>query len=163
MDVVEINEVDIDNDSDCEDETVTRLLLISKILNKANYLTCTARLAFTQLRQAFIEAPSFWYFDFEYHIWIQIDVSSYAINRVLSQLTLNNLGWWHLVVYYLQKMILAKNWYKTHNGKLLGIVEAFKTWKHYIKGCKHEIFFLIDYNNFQQFMDTKSLSSCQVC
>ena len=59
-------------------------------------------------------------------------------------------------------MIPAETRYKTHNGELLAIVEAFKTWRHYLKGCKHEVLVLIDYNNLRQFMDTKSLSSRQV-
>ena len=50
------------------------------------YLTPKARGAFTQLRQAFIEAPILWYFDPECHIRIETDASGYAITRVLSQL-----------------------------------------------------------------------------
>ena len=59
-----------------------------------------------------------------------------------------NLSWWHPVTYYLQKMIPDKTQYKTHNGKLLIIVEAFKTWWHYLKGCKHKVLVFVDYNNF---------------
>ncbi len=59
-------------------------------------------------------------------------------------------------------MILAKTWHKTYDGELLAIVEAFKTWKHYLKGCKHEVLVLTDHNNLQHFMDTKNLSSNQV-
>ena len=42
---------------------------------------------------------------------IETDVSNYAIDRFLSQLTSNNLGQWHLVAYYLHKIISAKTWY----------------------------------------------------
>ena len=59
-------------------------------------------------------------------------------------------------------MIPVETWYKTHNGKLLAIVEAFKTWRHYLKGCKHEVLVFTDYNNLCRFIDTKSLSSRQV-
>ena len=59
-------------------------------------------------------------------------------------------------------MILAETRYKIHNGKLLAIVEAFKTWRHYLKSCKHKVLILTDYNNLRRFMDTKSLSSRQV-
>ena len=58
-------------------------------------------------------------------------------------------------------MIPAETRYETYKSKLLAIVKAFKTWRHYLEGCKHEIFILIDYNNLCQFMNTKSLSSCQ--
>ena len=52
--------------------------------------------------------------------------------------------------------------YETHDGKLLAIVEAFKTWRHYLKGCKYKVFVLTDHNNLRRFMDTKSLSCRQV-
>ena len=60
-------------------------------------------------------------------------------------------------------MISAETWYDTYNGGLLAIVEVFKTWKHYLEGCKHEVLVLIDENNLQRFMETKSLSSRHVC
>ena len=60
-------------------------------------------------------------------------------------------------------MFPAKTWYKTYDGKLLAIVEAFKTWRHYLEGCKHKVLMLINHNNLRRFIDTKSLSSRQVC
>ena len=60
-------------------------------------------------------------------------------------------------------MISAKTRYKTHNAKLLAIIEAFKTWRHYLEGYKHKVLVLINHNNLWRFMDTKSLSSKQVC
>ena len=60
-------------------------------------------------------------------------------------------------------MIPAETQYETHNGELLAIVEAFKTWRHYLEGCKHEVFVITDHNNLRCFINTKSLSSRQVC
>ena len=59
-------------------------------------------------------------------------------------------------------MIPAETCYETHDGELLAIVEAFKTWRNYLEGCRHEVLVLTDHNNFCQFLDTKSLSSSQV-
>ncbi len=59
-------------------------------------------------------------------------------------------------------MIPAETRYETHDVKLLAIVEAFKTWRYYLEGCKHEVLVLTDHNNLQRFMDTKSLSLRQV-
>ena len=59
-------------------------------------------------------------------------------------------------------MISAETRYKTHDGKLLAIVEAFKTWHYDLKSCKHEVFVLTDHNNLHRFKDTKRLSSRQV-
>ena len=135
----------------------------SKNLNRASYLTLKARLAFIQLKKAFTKAPILRHFDLECYIWIKTNVSGYAISGVLCQLSLKNLGQWHLDAYFFQKMIPAKTCYKTYNGEFLAIVKAFKTWRHYLEGCKHKVLVLTDYNNLQQFMDTKSLSSCQFC
>ena len=59
-------------------------------------------------------------------------------------------------------MILTETCYETHNGKFLVIVEAFKTWRHYLKGCKHKVLVFNNHNNLRQFMDTKNLSFKQV-
>ena len=59
-------------------------------------------------------------------------------------------------------MILAETCYEIHNGEFLAIVRGFKNWKHYLKGYKHKVLVLTDYNNLRQFMVMKSLSSCRV-
>ena len=59
-------------------------------------------------------------------------------------------------------MIPAKTRYKTHDSELLAIVEAFKTWCHYLKSCKYKVLVITDNNNLCRFMDTKSFSFRQV-
>ena len=112
------------------------------------------------------KAPIHRDFDPEYHIRIETDASGYAIKRVLSQLTSDHLtsdqSQWHLVAYFLRKMIPAETRYEIHNSELLAIVEAFKTWRYYLEDCKHKVLVLTDYNNLRQFINMKSLSSCQV-
>ena len=66
------------------------------------------------------------------------------------------------MAYYLCKIILAKTWYTTDNRELLAIVEAFKTWRHYLKSCKHKVFVFTNHNNLCRFIDTKRLSFRQV-
>ena len=135
------------------------------------FLTSDAREAFNCLKQAFTKALILRHFDLECHIWIETDASGYTIGEVLSQLTSNqvisdgtigsNVDW-HPVAYFSRKMIPAETRYETHDGELLAIVETFKTWRHYLESCKHEVLVLTDHNNLCQFMDTKSLSSRQV-
>ena len=140
-------------------------------------LTPEARLAFTQLKQALTEAPILEQFDLERHIFIETDAFSYAIGGVLSQLTSDqrlsesdenfsskssDVGQWHPVAFFSRKMIPAETRYETHDQELLAIVETFKTWRHYLEGCKYEVFVFTDHNNLRRFMDTKSLSSRQV-
>ena len=60
-------------------------------------------------------------------------------------------------------MISTETRYKTPDDELLAIVKAFKMWRHYLESCKHEVLVLTDYNNLRCFINTKSLSSRQVC
>ena len=111
------------------------------------FLTANARRAFTKLRQVFIEALILNNFDLERHIQIVIDASIYTISKVFSQLTLDNSSQWHPIIFFSKKTILVKTWYETHDKELLAIIGAFKTWKHYLKGGKHEVFVLTNHNN----------------
>lgn len=60
-------------------------------MEKPKFLTSKARKAFNYLKQAFTEALILRYFDLELYIRIEINVSSYAIGRVLSQLIFDQL------------------------------------------------------------------------
>ena len=136
---------------------------------RPSFLTPEAKSAFNCLRLAFTKALILRHFDPEYNIRIETDILGYAIDSVLSQLAFRtspdgvvtkiDLGQWHLVAFFLRKMIPAKTRYETHDGELLAIVEAFKTWRHYLEGCKHEVLVLTDHNNLRHFIDTKNLSS----
>ena len=110
-------------------------------MGKPTFLTSNAKKAFNQLRQAFTKAPILQHFDLECHIRIETDALGYAIGGVWSQLTSDHLtsnqSQWHPIAYFLRKLIPAKTRYETHNGKFLAIVEAFKTWRHYLEGCKY--------------------------
>lgn len=69
----------------------------------------------------------FFNFESEYHICFKRDDFDYVINKSLDHQTLNNLNKWHLENLLFRKIILAKTRYKTHNNKLLAIVETFQT------------------------------------
>ena len=59
---------------------------------RLRFFTSAARLAFTKLRQVFLEVLILYHFDPEYHIQIEINASKYAISKILSQITLDDLG-----------------------------------------------------------------------
>lgn len=73
--------------------------------SKRGFIIFEARLNFAKLRQAFNIAPILHYFDLKYPIEIENNVLGYIISGILRQLTSNNLGQWHLVVLFSQKMI----------------------------------------------------------
>ncbi len=101
--------------------------------NRELFLTSGARQAFTKLRQIFVAIAILNHFDPEHHIRIETNFFGYTIGGILNQLTWDD---------------FTKTWYKTQNSKLLAIVKVFKTWKHYLEGCKHEVLVLTDHDNF---------------
>ncbi len=55
------------------------------------FLTSNIRQAFIKLRQAFIKVQILNYLDLKYYIYIKIEVFGYVIDKILSQLTLDDL------------------------------------------------------------------------
>ena len=96
IDGSEMNNIEVDGDEVEVDEVGKKARKTSKSKNLSksktvgsDFLTPGAKLAFTELRQAFLKAPILHHFDPERHIRIETDVSGYAIGGVLSQLTLD--------------------------------------------------------------------------
>ena len=75
----------------------------------------------------FVETSIVNHFNLEHHILIETNVLGYVIGGIFSELILNNLGQWHPVAFFFRKMIPVKTGYEIYDGKLLAIVEAFKT------------------------------------
>ena len=133
----------------------------SKAPGNSNFLTLEAKLAFLRLGSAFIEASILHYFDTEHYTRIETDASGYTIDGILSQLT-SEFSHWHLIAFFSKKMIPVETWYKTHNWELLAIFKVFKTWCHYLQGCKFKVYVHTNYNYLYWFINIKSLSSKQV-
>ncbi len=170
---------DIKNLSSIVKSAKSKKPYFAKANSRTDFLTLGAKKAFIHLRKAFTKALILRHFDLEHHIRIETNALGYAINEVFSQITLDQpfsgyviyenpnsskfeIGQCYSVAFFFQKIIPVKTRYKTHNQELLAIIEAFKTWCHYLEGCKYEVLILTDNNNFCQFMDTKKLSSRQV-
>ena len=81
-----------------------------------------------------------------------MDILGHTTFRVLNQLTLDDLDWWHSVVFFFWKIISAETMYETHNNELLAIIKAFKTWKHYLKRSQHKVLILNKHNNLRRFI-----------
>ena len=137
----EMNNVEVDGNEVKVDEVGKKARNSSKSKNLSkskkmvglDFLTPGAKLAFTELRQTFLKAPIFHHFNPERHIRIETDISDYANGGVLSQLALDDSGQWHPVAFFSRKMIPVETKYKTHDGELLAIIEAFKSWRHYLE------------------------------
>ena len=95
------NEIDDEVEYEVDDEVGKKGWNLSKSKKiESGFLTSRARMTFTKLRQAFIKALIFYHFNPEYHIWVETDVSGYAIDGILSQLTLDNSSQWHPIAFF---------------------------------------------------------------
>ncbi len=118
--------------------------IFAKANSGTDFITPGAKEAFIHLRKAFTETTILRHFDPECHIQIETDALEYTIGGVLSQMTSDQhssghvtykdlilskseIGQWHPVAFFFQKMTPAENRYETYNQGLLAIVEAFKT------------------------------------
>ena len=85
-----------------------------------------AKESFERLKKAFFKKPVLQHFDVSKPIRLKTNASGKVIEGMLCQQ--NKEIYWHPIVYYLPKMLFVERNYKTHNVKLLVIVESFKTW-----------------------------------
>ena len=101
-----MNNVEVDGGEVGDDETRKKGRQMSKNLSKSkktggsDFLTLRTRLAFTKLRQAFVKAPILYHFDPKRHIPVETNASGYAIDRILSHLTSDNLNRLHPVAFF---------------------------------------------------------------
>ena len=139
-DGIKLDRSEVDSNEIRDNEVGKNVQKLSKSKNlsksektvRSDFLTPGAKLTFAKLWQAFIKTPILHHFYLECYIRIETDVSGYIIGEVYGQLILDDLNQLHSVTFFSQKMVSAKIRYKTHNGELIVIVEAFKTWKDYL-------------------------------
>ncbi len=104
----------------------------ARVNSGTDFLTSEEKKAFIRLQKAFTEVSIFRHFDLERHIRVETDASGYAIGGFLSQMTSDQhssdhvthkepisskseIGQWHPVAFFFQKMIPAETRYETHD------------------------------------------------
>lgn len=88
------------------------------------FFTPKARLVFIKLRLAFVKIIIFHYFDLKHQIQIKMDALNFCNQYSPQSVDFEQFG---PMVSDIQKMILAKTIYETHDSELLTIVKVFKT------------------------------------
>jgi RNase H-like domain found in reverse transcriptase len=105
----------------------------------------SCKLAFLTLKQAFISAPVLTHYKPSCLLVIKTDASDYALAAILSQVESN--GEIHLVTYLSRTFSDTELNYDTHDKELMAIYEAFKAWRHYLKGTEVLIDVVTDHKN----------------
>ena len=91
---------------------------------------------------------------------VETDASQWAIASCLSQSEDGKRG--KPVAFHSRKMTPAEQNYDIHDKELLAIMDAFKHWRHYLQGTKHEVSVITDHKNLTAFTTTKALNRRQV-
>ena len=121
---------------------------------------------FKKFTRIFIEIFMLIHFDSNNQTMIEIDVSNFAIAKIIFQLVksfhIESQKQWHSIVFYSRKMIFVEIKYSTHDQKLFVIVESFKQWRYYLKNNQFTITMMSNYNNLKYFMFIISLNKQQI-
>ena len=101
------------------------------------------------------------HFDFDFEIWLKINVSNFVVIVILSQKKFNEL--FYLVIYMFKIMFSAEYNYEIYNKELLIIVRVFEKWH---SKCveilmKEFIRVINDHRNLEHFMTIKQFNRKQ--
>jgi len=90
---------------------------------------------------------------------VETDALDYALTAILSIVNEDNEV--HPVAFHSHTFTAAELNYDTHDKELLAILEAFKIWRHYLKGPAYPINVVMDHKNLEYFSTTKVLTQRQ--
>lgn len=122
--------------------------------------TPAADTSFKALQQAFTSAPILLHPDFDKQFEVETDASDFAIGAVLSQVSDSD-NELHPVAFFSRKLAPAEINYDTGDKEALAIVEAFRTWRHYLEGAQHPTLVWTDHANLIYFTTTRQLTRRQ--
>ena len=103
--------------------------------------------AFENIKQLLCKPPVLKIAEPELPYTVTTDASTIALGAVLSQEH-------HPIAYHSRKLNGAEKNYAAHELEMLAIVEAFRTWRHYLEGAKQQITVLTDHQSLK-YMETQ--------
>ena len=139
-------------------EFLISLLKSSKTEKKSSFFKWSesTKLTFRHFCDIFIFISLFCHYNSKKKMRIKIDFFNFAIADIFSQQ--NDDENWRSMTFMSRKMISTKQNYEIHDQKLLTIVQAFKTWKHYLKSSSKTIEVWSNHNNLRKFIKQKKLN-----
>ena len=87
---------------------------------------------------------------------VEADTSKWAMGAILKQCNMN--GDWHPCRYISKTFDQTQRNYDIGDRKLLGIITALETWRHYLLGSLHEVTVLSDHKNLTYFKTPQKLN-----
>jgi len=83
--------------------------------------------------------------DLDKEIQVEVDISDYTTERVLS--TKYKDGKWRLVVFISKLLNATEQNYKIYDKEILAVIQCLEVWKHYLKEAKMEFEIWTDHKN----------------
>jgi hypothetical protein len=120
--------------------------------------TRECKMAFKLLKRRFTSAPILVHYDPDLPIVVECDASDFAIGAILSQKVNDK---WHPVAFYSRKMNKAEINYEIHDKELLAVTAAFKEWRRYLEGAKHQITVYTDHRGLEWFANNRPINRRQ--
>jgi hypothetical protein len=94
--------------------------------------TKKARIAFAQLKDAFIKTSILLHFDSKRKIRLKIDAFDCAISKILFQL-IEETNQWHFVAFFFRKMFVAEQNYEIEKVEMFIVIESCRVFRHYVE------------------------------
>lgn len=116
-----------------------------------------AQKAFDQLKSAMTKAPILQVVDVDQPFRVETDASGFGVGAALLQR--NAAGEWYPIAFHSRKMKPAERNYPVHEQELLALIEALKTWRHYLHGSAFHAH--TDHRTLQFFQGQPNLSGRQ--
>ena len=96
----------------------------------------------------------------DHQLVVETDASDYALAAILYIIIISEL---YPVTFLSWTFTSTELNYNVHDKELLAIFEAFKKWRHYLKGSTFPVDVFTDHKNLEYFSTTKILTWCQAC
>ena len=118
--------------------------------------TPEAQTSFDNLKQLFLSKPILQLPDFSKPFAIATDASRNTSSAILLQTDSN--GDWHPCSYLSQTFSPAERNYDIYDKKLLAIIRALKSWRHYLHGSPFPVQVFTDHKNLTYFCEAQKLN-----
>ena len=119
-----------------------------------------AKQAFRQIKELILSEPVLKMFDPSRPIELETDASDFALGAQIGQR--DDEGFLHPIAFYSHKLHGAELNYPIYDKEFLAIVNAFKEFRHYLLGSKHQTKVYTDHKNITHFAKTQELSGRQL-
>ena len=112
--------------------------------------------SFENLKNSFTTAPILMHWEPDWPLVVETDTLDYALAAIISMQTLE--GELHPITFHSRTFTGAKLNYDVYNKELMAIFEAFKYWRHYLKGSASPIDVVTNHKKLWYFCTMKLLT-----